>query len=171
MWFEMFMDSRSDLFDDHRSGKEGLHPDLADFCGINEFSTEENNPYVWPLRMLTPMLALEPTVETFPQITTFMGRLLPDYYERLIVKDPPALMILIWWLAIMLSVDLWWVNARAKSECAAICMYLEDSFDPLLLRLLEFPAQACGYLLQHVQRDLASLEPPPYTLSPDSLDL
>ncbi|KAL4871369.1 hypothetical protein BDV12DRAFT_194434 [Aspergillus spectabilis] len=171
MWFEMFMDSRSDLFNDQRSGKEGLHPDLADFCGISEFSTEENNPYVWPLRMLTPMLALKPTVETFPQITTFMGRLLPDYYERLIVKDPPALMILSWWLAIMLGVDLWWVNARARSECAAICMYLEESFDPVSLRLLEFPAQACGYLLQHVQRDLANLELSPYTLSPDSLDL
>ncbi|KAL5333841.1 hypothetical protein BJX70DRAFT_403179 [Aspergillus crustosus] len=169
MWFEMFMDSRSDLFDDHRIGREGIHPDLADICGINEFSSEENNPYVWPLRMLTPMLALQPSVEAFPKITTFMGRLLPDYYERLIAKDPPALIILSWWLALMLSVDLWWVNVRARSECAAICMYLEDSFDPLVLQLLEVPAQSCGYILQHVQQDLTSLEISSYTVSPDSL--
>ncbi|KAL4885889.1 hypothetical protein BJY04DRAFT_214086 [Aspergillus karnatakaensis] len=171
MWFEMFMDSRSELFEDERNGKEGLHPELAELCGITEFSTVENTPYMWPLRMLTPMLSLRPSVETFPQITTFMGRLFPNYYERLIAKDPPALMILAWWLAIMLSIDLWWVNARARSECAAICMYLEDSLDPLVLRLLEFPAQACGYLLQHVQRNLASLELSPYTILPDSLDL
>ncbi|KAL3466497.1 hypothetical protein BJX64DRAFT_284435 [Aspergillus heterothallicus] len=148
MWWEMFMDSRSDWFDDIREGREGLHPHLADLCGINEFSTLENNPYLWPLRMLTPLLKLEPSVKTFPRITTFMGRLLPDYYETLIRRDPPALVLLAWWLALMLSVDLWWVNARARSECAAICMYLEDSPDPLVLRLLEFPAQTCGYLLQ-----------------------
>ncbi|KAL2808049.1 hypothetical protein BJX63DRAFT_53490 [Aspergillus granulosus] len=148
MWWEMFMDSRSTSFDNTREGREGLHPRLADLCGINEFSTMENNPYLWPLRMLSPLLKLEPSVKTFPRITTFMGRLLPDYYETLIRKDPPALVLLAWWLALMLGVDLWWVDTRARSECAAICIYLADSPDPLVLRLLEFPAQACGYILQ-----------------------
>ncbi|KAL2850335.1 hypothetical protein BJY01DRAFT_245507 [Aspergillus pseudoustus] len=157
MWWELFMDSRSESFDDMRPGREGLHPHLADLCGISEFSTMENNPYLWPLRMLTPLLKLEPSVKTFPRITTYMGRLLPDYYETLIRREAPALVLLAWWLALMLGVDLWWVNARARSECAAICMFLEDSPDPHVLRLLEFPAQACGYLLQRsVQVDLDS---------------
>ncbi|KAL2849984.1 hypothetical protein BJX68DRAFT_92104 [Aspergillus pseudodeflectus] len=160
MWWEMFMDSRGDSFEDMRAGREGLHPHLADLCGVTEFSTTENNPYTWPLRMLTPLLKLELSVKTFPKITTFMGRLLPDYYETLVRKEPPALILLAWWLALMLGIDLWWVNTRARSECAAICMYLEDSADPLVLRLLEFPAQACGYLLQRnveVGLDLGSV--------------
>ncbi|RDW69074.1 uncharacterized protein DSM5745_08834 [Aspergillus mulundensis] len=94
MWWEMFMDSRNDLFDDNRFGREGLRPDLADLCDITESTTTENNPYLWPLRMLTPLLALEPSLTTFSRTTTFMGRLMPDYYERLIAKHPPALVIL-----------------------------------------------------------------------------
>ncbi|KAL2820810.1 hypothetical protein BDW59DRAFT_150557 [Aspergillus cavernicola] len=158
MWWDMFMDSRSENFDDNRSGREGLHPDLATLCNITSSSTTETNPYLWPLRMLTPLLSLEPSIQTFPRFTTFMGRLLPDYYERLILRDPPALIILAWWLSLMLAVDLWWVNTRARSECTAICIYLEDSADPLVLQLLEFPAQACGHLLQHVQQDPAGLD-------------
>ncbi|KAJ5090927.1 hypothetical protein N7532_009611 [Penicillium argentinense] len=45
----------------------------------------------------------------------------------------------------------WWIETRVRSECTAICMKLEDSADPVVLRLLEFPAQSCGYLLNHVQ--------------------
>ncbi|KAL4743154.1 hypothetical protein BDV11DRAFT_202142 [Aspergillus similis] len=153
MWWEMFMESRNDLFE------EGLHPDLANLCGITESTTTENNPYLWPLRMLTPLLTLEPSLRTYSRITTFMGRLLPDYYERLIAKDTPALVILAWWLALMTRVDLWWVSTRARSECTAICMYLEcTSSDMFVLRLLEFPAQACGYLLQHIQANLPCLD-------------
>ncbi len=161
MWFDMFMESRDELFEDNRPGRVGLHPELADLCGITESSTEENNPYLWPLRMLSPILRLEPSAKTFPRITTFIGRLLPPYYERLIAKDPPALIILSWWLVLMQKVNLWWVQNRAKSECAAICMYLEGSCDPLVLQLLEFPAEACGYLLQHVQLEIAFGNPHP----------
>ncbi|KAL4956404.1 hypothetical protein BDW69DRAFT_86021 [Aspergillus filifer] len=166
MWWKMFMDSRNDLFEDTRPGREGLHPRLADLCGINEQSDETNNPYFLPLRMLTPLLSLEPSYKTFPRITTFMGRLGPDFYERLIAKDPPGLVVLAWWLALMLGINLWWVDKRAKSECVAICMYLKDSLDPLVLKLLEFPASACGYVLKHISLDVsldevlgASLDP------------
>ncbi|KAL3469773.1 hypothetical protein BJX99DRAFT_64578 [Aspergillus californicus] len=165
MWWDMFMDSRGNTFDDTRSGRDGLHPPLADLCGIDASSTTESNPYLWPLRMLTPLLALTPSLKTFPRITTFMGRLLPDYYACLVRREPPALVLLAWWLSLMLGVDLWWVNTRARSECVAICMYLEDTcfLDPLVLQLLEVPAQACGYLLAHnsldgpVQREIAEL--------------
>ncbi|KAL4928333.1 Zn(II)2Cys6 transcription factor [Aspergillus undulatus] len=170
MWWEMFMDSRNNMFDDSRPGREGLHPELAELCGITELSTEKNNPYFLPLRMLTPLLVVEPSVKTFPRITTFMGRLMPDYYERLIAKDPPALVLLAWWLALMLGVDLWWVDNRARSECAAICMYLEDSYDPLVSRLLEFPARACGYMLKHVQLDVPSLAVSSFNFMVDSIE-
>ena len=155
MGWEMFMDSRNDLFDDTRPGREGLHPGLADLCRINQQSDEMNNPYFLPLRMLTPLLPLEPSYKTFPRITTFMGRLGPDFYERLIAKDTPALVILAWWLALMLGTNLWWVEKRARSECVAICMYLENGLNPLVLNLLEFPASACDYMLKHVSLDVS----------------
>ncbi|KAL4796092.1 hypothetical protein BDV19DRAFT_378346 [Aspergillus venezuelensis] len=122
MWWEM-------------PGREELHPGLADLCGIDQQSDETSNPYSLPLRMLTPLLSLEPSYKTFSRITTFMGRLGPDFYERLIAKHPPALVVL---------------------------AYL----DSLVLKLLEFPASACDYVLKHVSLDVsldevlgASLDP------------
>ncbi|KAI9924589.1 hypothetical protein MW887_006862 [Aspergillus wentii] len=153
IWAAPFMESRDEniIFDDHRTGRVGLHPELADICGIDDTTTEETNPYMWPLRMLSPLLLLERSVKSFSKYTTFMGRLLPDYFDKLIQKDPPGLIILSWWLALVSATDLWWANARVRSECTAICMFLEDSDDPLVLKLLEFPAGTCGYLLRHVQ--------------------
>ncbi|KAL4891729.1 hypothetical protein BDV59DRAFT_63035 [Aspergillus ambiguus] len=159
MWWEMFKQPRQEnpLFDDHRPGRDGLHPLLADICGIEDTTTEEENPYLWPLRMLTPLLSLERSIRSLMHYSNFMGRLLPDYLEKLRQKDPPALVILSWWLALMSSTDLWWLQNRVQSECTAICMFLEDSNDPRILELLEFPAQACGYLLPHVQEQISSL--------------
>ncbi|EAW11202.1 Zn(II)2Cys6 transcription factor domain-containing protein [Aspergillus clavatus NRRL 1] len=153
MWLGVFMDNveESKVFDDHRPGRAGLHPALADICGIEDTTTEESNPYLWPLRMLTALLAAERSMKSFSMYTTFMGRLLPIFWDRLANKDPPALVILGWWLALLDSIGLWWAQTRVRSECAAICMYLEDSEDARVLRLLEFPAGVAGYLLKHVQ--------------------
>ncbi|RHZ45117.1 Zn(II)2Cys6 transcription factor domain-containing protein [Aspergillus thermomutatus] len=161
MWWEIFMASREETqaFGDHGPGRVGLHPELADICGIDDTATEESNPYLWPLRMLTPLLQAERSIKSFSKYTNFMGRLLPSFWAQLAKKDPPALIILSWWLALMDSVRLWWAENRVRSECAAICMYLENSEDPRILKLLEFPAEVCGYLLKHVQ-ERAEMEGP-----------
>jgi hypothetical protein len=157
IWWATFMDSRTpDIdFEDKRPGRVGLDPDFADLCGIDETSTVDNNPYLWPLRMLMWLLFLEMAPKSSQTYNMWMGRLEPEYYDRLLAKDPPALVILAWWLALICHVDEWWMENRARSECTAICMLLEDSLDPLVLKLLEFPAQSCGYLLRHVQERTA----------------
>jgi hypothetical protein len=38
-----------------------------------------------------------------------------------------------------------------RSECVAICMFLEASPDPRILELLEFPAEACGYAMSSIR--------------------
>ncbi|KAF9893589.1 hypothetical protein FE257_010901 [Aspergillus nanangensis] len=157
IWWDMFKQSRDEnpLFEDHRQGREGLHPKFVELCGIQDDTCEETNPYHWPLRMLTPILPLERSAKSLSQYTSFMGRLLPDYMKMLQQRDPPALIILSWWLALMYSTKIWWMETRVQSEVVAICMYLEDSEDPLVLELLEFPAQTCGYLLKHVQEGMS----------------
>lgn len=157
IWWEFFMQAHDENlnYNDDRPGRVGLNPALADLCGINESSTVENNPYLWPLRMLTNLLALERTKDNYQKYYNWMGRLEPEYYDCLLRKDPPALVLLSWWLALMCIVEEWWIETRIRSECTAICMKLEDSQDPIVLGLLEFPAQCCGYLLRHVQEQNA----------------
>ncbi|KAJ5514562.1 Aflatoxin biosynthesis regulatory protein [Penicillium fimorum] len=153
MWWTVFMESRdqSPEFEDKRPGRVGLDPDLADLCGIGDETTVQSNAYLWPLRMLMGLLPFERSTASFQVYNTWTGRLESPFYECLLRKEPAALVLLAWWLGLMCYVDEWWVEMRVRSECTAICMFLEDSCDPLVLNLLEFPASCCGYLLRHEQ--------------------
>ncbi|OAX85614.1 hypothetical protein ACJ72_00028 [Emergomyces africanus] len=150
IWYQVFMESNDPIFENHRPGAEGLHPGLAELCNIDETTTEESNPYQWPLRMLSPLLDLEPS-KNFTKITAFMGRLLPKFTSLLQRKDPRAVLILGYWLAKMCQENHWWMHPRVHAECVAVCMFLENSPDPRILKLLEYPAEHCGYVLRHVR--------------------
>lgn len=160
MWWTVFMESRDPNldFDDKRPGRVDLDPDLADLCGITSDTTVESSPLLWPLRMLTSLLSLERGTVSFQKYNTWMGRIENPYYECLARKEPAALVLLAWWLGLMCYVEEWWVETRVRSECTAICMFLENSSDPLVLKLLEFPASCCGYLLRHEQERAELLE-------------
>lgn len=157
IWFQTFMNTRSAnaFFEDHRPGPVDLHPGLAALCGIvSEDDSEANNPYVWPLRMLTPLLALERSPRSFHHYCNFMGRLMPDFYDCLRRRRAPALVVLAWWMALMLAAagEVWWLGGRLRSELVAVCMFLEgreggEGGDERVRRLLGFPARACGYKL------------------------
>ena len=82
-------------------------------------------------------------------MTTFMGRLECDFLALCRKRDVRALIILVQWMGLMCAVAEWqpWIEGRIRAECIAICMFLEHSTDPMILRLLKFPAEACGYRL------------------------
>ncbi|KAK2818427.1 hypothetical protein FQN49_007912 [Arthroderma sp. PD_2] len=152
IWYKVFMESSDEeMFGDHRPGNEGLHPKLAEICGIKETTTEDENPCLWPLRMLTPILKLEATKQNFTKILGFMGRLLPDYTNKLLAKDPGAMLVLAYWLGKLCERSDWWLHPRAHIECYALCAYLDSLGDPKILELLEFPAERCGYLLRRIE--------------------
>lgn len=146
IWRDAFLVSSAyELYDDHRMGREDLDEDLADLCDISDTTTEDTNPYHWPLRMLSPLLRLPLTKIEANRISSFMGRL-PSAYLRLVqAKEPRALLLLAYWLAVMCSVHDWWIDARVRSECQALCMYLDGSGDRRIIALLDFPASACGF--------------------------
>ncbi|EFW17809.1 hypothetical protein D8B26_004852 [Coccidioides posadasii str. Silveira] len=155
IWWDFFMESDDEnkTFDDHRPGRVGLDPQLADLCEIGETTTEDDNPYHWPLRMLSPLLNLPMIREHFSKFCTFMGRLLPPYTNLLHRKEPRACLILAIWMAKMCEQKEWWIYPRMHAECTALCMFLEHSDDPRILKLLEYPASACGYVLKHQRED------------------
>lgn len=132
-----------------KTGREGLDPDLADLCGVDEHTTEATNLYYAPLQYLTELLHLEKNPSNAAQCTTFMGRLEHEFLALLRARDPPALLILAQWMGLMCSMSQWqpWVEGRIRGECIAICMYLERSTDGRIRRLLALPAEGCGYTL------------------------
>ncbi|KAG5287036.1 C6 zinc finger domain-containing protein [Histoplasma ohiense] len=160
IWFEAFMESDDEdhTFNNNSPGREGLHPELAELCEINETTTEESNPYHWPLRMLSPMLPLKADRNNFAKLIPFIGRLYPAYTKLLQEKDPRALLILSYWLGKLCEEKQWWTYTKVSSECFAICMYLEHKEDPRILKLLQYPAEKCGYVLNYVIKDIITQE-------------
>lgn len=160
IWFEAFMESDDEdhTFNNNSPGREGLHPELAELCEIHETTTEESNPYHWPLRMLSPMLPLKADRNNFAKLIPFIGRLYPAYTKLLQEKDPRALLILSYWLGKLCEEKQWWTYTKVSSECFAICMYLEHNEDPRILKLLQYPAEKCGYVLNYVLKDIITQE-------------
>lgn len=87
-------DNEPFIFDDHHPGRIGLHPALADLCNLDESTTENTNLYM-----------CEDALRNMAAYTTFMSRLLPEYFEMLHKKDTPALVLLAWWLALMCQIE------------------------------------------------------------------
>ncbi len=141
IWFPVFMDSddREGTFFDEHPGADDLPPAFAALCNITPTSTIRNNPYHAPLRLLAPLLRLEPGLQTFTKLITFMGRIPIEFQHLLKEKDARALLILAYWLALMSRIDQWWIVGRARSECQAICTFLWDKSDERIRGLLRFP--------------------------------
>ncbi|KAL4799465.1 hypothetical protein BDV19DRAFT_260297 [Aspergillus venezuelensis] len=132
-------------------GREGLHPALADLCGITEDTTDQTNLYWYSIKLLTPYLTLPPTEQNAALCATWMGRIEPSFVNMCRVRDPRALVILAWWMGLMCSLSQWqqWVEGRVRQECIAVCIYLEGLGDEDIMPFLEYPATAAGYVLQH----------------------
>ncbi|KAE8421972.1 hypothetical protein BDV36DRAFT_246384 [Aspergillus pseudocaelatus] len=136
-------------------GREGLDPDLADLCGIDDSTTAKTNPYYEPLRLYTALSQLERNWENSAKCAEFMGKLTNEFLALLRRRDPPALLIMAQWMGLMCTLSHWqpWVFGRLVTECTAICMYLKNDPDPRISRLLKFPASACGYSSQNISQN------------------
>jgi hypothetical protein len=139
-------DDGKGTYSDESPGIQGLPEEFVKLCDLNENSTPENNPYHLPVRLLTPLLKLERRAEnTFKFIHWFAA--VDDKFATLLQKkDHPALLIFSYWLAMLCDLNQWWCDDRAKRECYAICMVLSESSSEDILRLLDYPAKACGYV-------------------------
>ena len=149
IWLPAVRDSDDHLgtFSDVTPGARGIPAPFVKLCELDETSTPENNPYHRPLRFLSALLRLDISSATFTKVVTFIRVIKERFRELLLEKDPRALLILVYWLALMYRTDQWWAQDRARNECQALCMYLELQGDRRITQLLEFPALVCGYEL------------------------
>ena len=133
-------------FTDTRPGPIGLDPTFVDLCGITAASNGSNNVYHGALRLLMPMMRLEPSVANFSKFITFPCRMHSDFISLYRSRDPVAMLIMAHWFACMSSMEIWWCRSPAKTECLAICNHLDGGPDERIQRLLAFPMSRCGYV-------------------------
>ena len=113
------------------------------------------------LDMLAPLLPLNPTTANMAQYLPFISSLQPPFCALLQRRDSRALLVLAWWYALICPLDQWWLKQRVRTECMAICMFLErdwgrDSRE--LGGLLDFPARRCEYRLREQREGWREIE-------------
>jgi hypothetical protein len=124
----------------------GVPAAFVQLCHIDEESTPETNPYFGALRLLAAMMRERASQENFSKLIQFPCRMGRAFRVLLREKDPVALLMLAYWFAKIGEIDFWWLGTRARSECFAICSYLDGWPDERVRGLLVWPMRACGYV-------------------------
>lgn len=111
-----------------------LHPDyssvpprLARLFDITPEDTVESNIYYLPLLCVQHTELLMLTHELILPFIRFLLYMTPEFRALLELKDPRALLLLLWWFRRVEGgqADLWWMTRRAKIEGKAIEIWLE----------------------------------------------
>lgn len=121
-------------------GIEGVPPQFADLCELDEFSTAETSPYFTPVHGLAVLLRMECTRYTIAKFLSFLGHMEAGFKTLIEAKDPRALVLVANWYSRVFN-SVWWVEKRALLEGQAICIYLGSKYphDSKIQELLEDP--------------------------------
>jgi hypothetical protein len=87
---------------------DGLPVAFVDLCDLDSASTNENNEYHYILRLLTPLLCLEPNLENFTKLIAFSGRVWPHFQPLILRKDPRGLLLVAYWFATLRQLEDQW---------------------------------------------------------------
>lgn len=131
--------------DFHR--KDKVYTLFLEFCDISEQSTARDNPYYIPLEYLLFFRQLEPCINNFTKLVTFVGHMGDRFQKLLLKRERRALLILAHWLAMMSELQQWWISGRSRAECCAIVTFLLHDRDERVKQLLAYPARTVGIVL------------------------
>lgn len=141
-WTEILCatDDEQHTFTYEQPGISGIPRAFVELCELDQNSSPTNHPYHRMVRLLTPLLHLQPNVHNFNRLFAYCGRTWENYKPLLTRRDARALLLISYWFALLRQIDQWWLTTRAKSECLAIVSYLHDLYMPDIDALLPYPA-------------------------------
>ncbi|UKZ69576.1 uncharacterized protein TrAtP1_010582 [Trichoderma atroviride] len=105
-------------------GTNGVSVELVQLCGLDESSTQENNPFFTAAHGLSQLLEVPKGRVSLDNAMKVWSHMDNRFVVLLEMKDPVALLLLCLWYT-KASESRWWISIRAKHELPAICSYLE----------------------------------------------
>jgi hypothetical protein len=121
-----------------------------DLCNIGRDINDDENPYRHALMDLFALCQINVlTMRDMAQVVAFMSRLNGSFQGLLVALDARALMILLYWLAILDKLGLWWAKSRAAQEAQAIIEHLELNEDVRIRNLLKIPRMTFAHVLKN----------------------
>ncbi|RHZ50507.1 uncharacterized protein CDV56_103115 [Aspergillus thermomutatus] len=107
-----------------KNGTDGVSVELVQLCGLDESSTQENNPYFAVAHSLSRLLAASKGEAPQGAVIQVLRHMHDEFGTRLGEKDPVALLLLCLWYT-RARASKWWIDIRARYELPAICTYLQ----------------------------------------------
>ncbi|EXJ92628.1 hypothetical protein A1O3_01180 [Capronia epimyces CBS 606.96] len=104
-------------------GIDGIPTGLAIACRLDHSSTAEDNPYFHAAHAVSQILHLPDSQVTTGHSELFTRTIRGPFRSLLLDKDPVALLLLYLWYR-KAGRAIWWIAARARVECPAICSFL-----------------------------------------------
>jgi hypothetical protein len=106
-------------------GTDGVSVELMQLCGLNESSTQKNNPYFTVVHALSQILDAPKSEALELGRAMMVSRHMHNEFRACLEnKDPVALLLLCLWYTRARG-SIWWINLRARYELPAICSYLQ----------------------------------------------
>lgn len=123
--FKLLGDMRCEPLPKSRRGTEGLLPELAQVCDIDEESTEDNNPYFVVAHAMSRLLPLSDDEVSLGKVLLISRKMHGPFEVLLHERDPIALLLLCLWYVTARKCK-WWIDFRTRHEIPAICRYLSE---------------------------------------------
>lgn len=99
---------------------------LQRLFGVSSRATSpDSNPYYFPLVVLSRLHGLHANHDNVLLFLYFMAFMPADFKTLLELKDPRALLLLLWWFRKLEGGSLWWLTRRARIEGRAIEIWLD----------------------------------------------
>jgi hypothetical protein len=130
------------------SGIENVPSRFAKLYELDASSTVNNSPYFEAVHKIVLLLDVKCEPSNFPRFLGFIGHMQPEFKNLLYQKDPRALLLLVYWYAIVGGVA-WHLERRTKLQGQATCLYLERYHpnETAIHELLDFPKLKLGSLV------------------------
>ena len=106
-------------------GTDGVPVELVELCGLDEGSTQENNPYFAAVHSLSRLLETPRGEVSHGKVALVTCYMHNEFETLLMKKDPVTLMLLCLWY-IRARETVWWMDIRPRYEVPAICTYLQQ---------------------------------------------
>ena len=105
-------------------GIDGVKIELVELCGLDESSTQENNPYFEVAHCTSRLLNTSKGEVSLGEAMMASRHMHSEFASCLEKKDPVALLLLCLWYT-RARECIWWIDHRARYELPAICNFLQ----------------------------------------------
>ncbi|KAM3503179.1 hypothetical protein MY11210_008816 [Beauveria gryllotalpidicola] len=124
--FDASDDEKKTYHGDHVKSLSKVPSHWLRLCGLDHASNDAEHIFYEPVRVLAELFSTPVNQQSFFLYMAFFGKVGIEFRSLLEQDSEPAMWLLGYWLGLLCRFDhMWWLNARARRDHRAICIWLD----------------------------------------------